>query len=134
MRVYLGASIRFKATELVPQDFAGCRLVHIEGYTLYNMTLCETAMSFGKRAKALVSFDLGSFELVRTYREEIISLMGKYVDIVFCNEEEALMLTGYGPERAVSVLAMGCKVAVVTCGADGFVSRVPSACCALSLI
>lgn len=96
------------------------QLFHVEGYAIYNKNLTIRAMQMAKRHNALVSFDLGSFELVRHFKPLIIELLRNYVDIVFANEEEANELVGGGgPDECVDYLATMCHVAVVMMGPKG---------------
>jgi sugar/nucleoside kinase (ribokinase family) len=118
-RTYLGA-----ATEMVPEDldpiyFRGVKLVHIEGYSLLYPGLTKRAMELAKESGALVSFDLGSFEVVETYSPLIRDMIEKYVDITFSNEDEILSLTGKHPEEGCKELQKISPIAVVMMGKHG---------------
>ena len=119
LRSYLGASKEMSPEELDPESFKGVKLVHIEGYTLLTNTLTQKAMELAKEAGASVSFDLGSFELVETYRDRIIELLKTYVDIVFGNADETGALTHLGPEQGCDFLKNLCNIAVVMMAKDG---------------
>ncbi|KAL0477337.1 adenosine kinase [Acrasis kona] len=119
MRAYLGEGNDLNESELLEQDFKGVKLVHFEGYCIYNPLLTERAMRMAKQNGALVSFDMGSFEVVRRYQTKILQLLQDYVDIVFCNVEEAAMLINGTPEECVEFLAAYCKVAIVMMGSKG---------------
>lgn len=121
MRAYLGASQEMADHDLLPQDFEDVKLFHVEGYSIYNLPLTVKAMSLAKKNKSTVSFDLGSFELVRCFRKTLVELIHKYVDVVFCNEEEGYeLMAGKGtPEQTVDYLATLCEVAVVMMGDQG---------------
>jgi sugar/nucleoside kinase (ribokinase family) len=97
--------------------------LHVEGYAIYNKPLTIKAMQLAKANNALISLSLGSFELVRAFRETLIKMLTTYVDIVFANEEEAKeMLGGKGTaEEALEYMASLCTVAVVTLGKNGCV-------------
>jgi len=119
MRSFLGASQEMTAVDLKPEFFRGVKLVHIEGHSLLNGSLAVRAMELAKEVGAKISFDLGSFEIVSLYKETILSLLERYVDIVFCNREEAEHLTGKSPEEACRELKEICLVAVVLMGKEG---------------
>lgn len=116
MRAYLGASEEMAVSDLVEQDFEGVKLFHVEGYAIYSKDVVIRAMKLAKKCNATVSFDLGSFQLVRQFKPLLLELLRRYVDIVFCNESEARELIDGTPEECVDYLASICKVSVVTMG------------------
>lgn len=119
-RSFLGASSEMKADELIPEQFEKARLVHIEGYTLLAGTsLTQRAMELAKNANAKVSFDLASFEIVHDYKETIIDLISRHVDVLFANVEEIKALTGLPPEKGCSILKDICETVVVLAGKQG---------------
>jgi len=121
MRTYLGASCEMRSQHLHSSFFRGIKLLHCEGYSLYNGNgeLTIQAMKLASEQGACVSIDLASFELVRKYRTLIDELLEKYVDIVFCNEDEAKEFHLPSIEHVCTHLASLCKVAVVMMGAKG---------------
>jgi sugar/nucleoside kinase (ribokinase family) len=119
MRTFQGASVEIRGHHLDPRLFEGVKLVHLEGYTLYNGDLPETAMRLARKAGAKVSCDLASFEIVKAFRDHILYLLDRYVDLIFCNEEEAKALLGLDEEAACDKLAEICEVAVVLMGQKG---------------
>lgn len=118
-RSFLGASREMRPSDLNPDIFQNTKLVHIEGYTLLNEGVVERAMELAKKAGAKVSFDLASFEIVQTYREEIQELLPRYVDILFANADETRTLTNLDPEEGCDVISEHCEIAVVLVGKDG---------------
>lgn len=118
-RVFTGASDEFKSSFLTPDLFKDVKLVHIEGYALYNEDVVETAMRMAKEAGALVSFDMGNYRVVRQFKSRILELLPKYVDIVFANEDETLELTDRSPKEGCAYLRTLCPIAVVLLGAEG---------------
>ena len=119
MRCFVGASVEMRGDELTSQEFERVKLVHIEGYSIYNGSLMEVAMQLAKRAGAKVSLDLGSFEIVRKFKDKLLVLLDKYVDIVFANEDEARALTNVSEEESCDYLAKFCDVAIVLMGREG---------------
>ncbi len=121
MRFFPGSSREMDATLLHPDYFKNAKIMHIESYLFRNDNLIETAMQHAKEAGILVSIDLSSFEIVRQYKEQILKLIAKYVDIVFANEFEAQELMGVNPEEACLKLQEMCPIAVVSLGEHGCV-------------
>lgn len=121
MRTMLGASALLTPDEVSPDDFAGARHVHIEGYLLFNPDLIRQVTCCAAEAGCTISLDLASFEVVSASKAHLVSLLENHVDVVFANEDEAQAyfpdLTGY--EQMAAELAKLCQVAVVKLGADG---------------
>lgn len=139
MRSFLGSGKEMTPEDLHPSLFADVRLVHIEGYTLLNAGLTKRAMELAKAAGAQVSFDLGSFEVVKNHKEIIIELVSHYVDILFGNQDEMKALTQLSPEKACDVLRDICSTVVVLLGGEGCLvgsgtSRVPCPAVAVPVI
>jgi len=118
MRVCLGAASQMNATILKEEYFQTPKLFHCEGYCLYNGDLLEEAMKMAKKQGCKISLDLSSFEIVRTFKEKIISLLKDWVDVVFCNKDEAIELCG-SAEGALEFLSTLCDVVVITMGSAG---------------
>lgn len=119
MRSFLGATQEMSAEDLDPKVFKGTKLVHIEGYSLLNGELAQTAMQYAKNNGAKVSFDLGSFEVVLTYKQRILDLLSCYVDVIFANADEIQALFQLSPEKGCSILNSMCPTAVVLLGKEG---------------
>lgn len=118
-RSFLGASNEIDFNKISPELFENVSLVHIEGYTLAHAQLTEHAMQYAKKSKALVSFDLSNFEIVKAYQPQIFQLLKQYVDIVFCNAAEAQALMGLPPKAGCAKLKELCHTAVVSMNKDG---------------
>jgi len=119
MRSFLGASKEMKPEDLKPEMFKGVHLVHIEGYQMLYENVVQRTMELAKAAGAKVSFDLGSFEVVEKHKKQIIGLLGRYVDVLFANEDETYALTKLAPEPACSILRDICDTVVVLMGVKG---------------
>lgn len=116
---YLGASHDQSQMVLEPGFFHGARLLHIEGYQLVEGEMIVRAAKMAKQAGCKISLDLANRRLVNEYRHFVNQFLADYVDIVFCNEDEALELTGLFPEEACQSLGESCSIAVVTMGKGG---------------
>lgn len=116
---YLGAAIELRAGFLSPGMFNGWSVFHIEGYLVQNHELIESALILAKQAGCAVSLDLASYNVVEDNFEFLRSVVPKYVDLIFANQEEAMAFTGKDPEPAVEELAALCRFAIVKTGKDG---------------
>jgi sugar/nucleoside kinase (ribokinase family) len=120
MFTYLGASAQTLPEEIKTTHFDGAAVAHVEGYLLHNPDLLEAALAAAKRAGALVSLDLASYNVVAEARETITRLVEKYVDILIANEDEAEAFTGEGDEgKALAALGEKAPLAVLKVGARG---------------
>lgn len=118
-RAYLGAAAEITPEDILPDFFKNVRLVHIEAYTLLYPGVTRRAMELAKKYGALISFDLGSFEVVETYNSLLKELISEFVDITFANEEETYALTGFYPEEGCKAIQKISPVAVVMIGEKG---------------
>jgi len=120
MRVFQGASKEIRGEHLDSTPFQRAKIVHLEGYTLYNEDFPEAAMKHAKAAGAKISFDLASFEIARNFKDKILYLLDRYVDVIFANEDEVASLLGVkDEEEACECLGKLCEVAVVLMGPRG---------------
>ena len=119
MRTYLGAACELNAEDLKQEFFDGYDIVHIEGYLIINNDLVLTAAKMAKKAGAMISIDLASYNVVEENFDFLQSYINEYVDIVFANEEEAQAFTGKSSCEALDELAKVCEIAVVKEGAAG---------------
>jgi sugar/nucleoside kinase (ribokinase family) len=119
MRTYLGASQELGPADIFPDDFKGAKIVHVEGYLLFNRNLILSVLQAAKEAGAKVSLDLASFEVVNTAKDILPDILRNYVDIVFSNEDEAMAFTGKSELESIEELSGLCGIAVVKVGKDG---------------
>jgi len=119
MRSFLGAGEHLEPDDLTPELFEGVTLVHIEGYLADRPELLKKAMHLAKNAKAKVSFDLSSHEMVLKHKKQMVDLMAKNVDILFANVDETKQITGLDPEKGCLLLRDVCPTAVVKMGPGG---------------
>ncbi len=120
MRTCLGAAMTLDPAEITPEDFAGCRHAHLEGYVLFNPLLTERVLECAKAANCTISLDLASFEVVKANEAILDKLLSNYIDIVFANEDEAKAYCGSDdPEDGLKALAARCHTAAVKLGAKG---------------
>lgn len=117
-RSYLGASEEFHISDIHSDYFKKQSILHLEGYNLLKPGLTEYAIQLAKKNGNLVSFDLGSFEIVKHHLSLIEKLLPQ-IDILFGNEEEAHALTHANAEESCSILKELVKIAIVFQGKNG---------------
>jgi len=121
---HLGAAVELVDTEINGLYFKGYDILYLEGYLIYNLPLVEQVCRIAKENLMTVALDLSSFNVVEEKLDDFKTIVEKYVDIVFANEEEARAFTGLEPRQALDVIAEKCSIAIVKMGADGsFIKR-----------
>ena len=116
---YLGSAVKLAADELTLDLFKGYDLFHVEGYLVQDHDLIERSLVLAKEAGLTTSLDLASFNVVVENLGFLQSIVSRYVDIVFANEEEARSFTGLPAEESALKIAEMCKIAVVKTGPKG---------------
>lgn len=116
---YLGAAALMSADDVSAGMLQGYQYLFVEGYLVQNHELVERACRLAKEAGMKVCYDLASYNIVEADRDFIVSMVDRYADIVFANEEEARAFSQTSPEQALDDLARRCEVAVVKLGAQG---------------
>ncbi len=125
MRTYLGAAYTITPEDITGEDFKGYTHLHIEGYTLQYMPgVALKVLKLAKENSLVVSIDLASFEIVKQFSGDLPGILKNYVDIVFCNEDEAMQYVGTkNPEDVFDVLNGVCNVVAVKLGKKGSVIK-----------
>jgi sugar/nucleoside kinase (ribokinase family) len=120
MATYLGAAVELDASDLTIEPFKGYDYFFLEGYLVQDYKLVERAAALAKEAGSQVAIDLASFNVVRENLDFLQTVVEKYIDIVFANEEEAKAFTGReNPGKALQEISKKCRIAVVKIGKEG---------------
>lgn len=116
---FLGAAATMKAENLTLDMFKGYAYLYIEGYLVQDHELIKRAMQLAKEAGLQICLDMASYNIVAEDLEFFTTLVNKYVDVVFANEEEARAYTGKDPWEAINEISGMCSIVVVKLGAQG---------------
>ncbi len=119
---HLGAALRFAADDLLEDEIARSRILHMEGYLFEPQGLrdaCMRAISMARAHGVMVSVDLSDPGLIGRIKDTFSEVVSRHADIVFVNEDEARAYTGSDREQALAALARECRIAVVKIGAEG---------------
>lgn len=120
---YLGAALELAPEHIDSSMFAGYDWLYVEGYLVQNHQLIEKAVAQAKESELMVALDLASYNVVEDHKEFLEKLLRNYVDLVFANEEEARVITGQEPEKALLTLSDWCAEAVIKVGNKGSLVR-----------
>ena len=118
--VHLGAALELYPEDILEEDIAKSKILHLEGYQFEGKTK-ETvlqAMGLAKKHDTLISIDLADPGVVRRNKKLFEGLI-EDIDIIFVNEKEAQEFTGLENEEAAKELSKKVKVAVVKVGEKG---------------
>lgn len=123
MCTHLGVSETFSVQDLAPERLAAARWLYVEGYLVTSPSARKAAVEAVRLARkhgvkiALTFSDVSMIEFFRDGMEEI---MGNGVDLLFCNQAEALRYARTDDlDAARSRLAEKSAAFGLTLGADG---------------
>ena len=123
MNTFLGASGSMGPRQVDEETIGNSRFVYIEGYLLTTdegFAACELALTAAKAQDVAVSLTLSDPFVVGAFQSRFDRLIDSGVDLLFCNEDEALALTGRDDRtKAATALSERVGRAFVTCGSDG---------------
>ncbi len=125
MHTFLGITtdLSIDQVDLLPLENA--QYLYIEGYLATSQTARDAVRSARlhahlKNSSTKIAISLSDPAMVQYAREGLVDLIGEGVDILFCNEQEALMFTNEKTvEDAIVALEKLSKLVIVTLGAKG---------------
>lgn len=93
MTTHLGITQELSTVELNAEAIAASKTVYIEGYLVASETARQAAIEARQRAqqaKVPTALTFSDPNMVRFFRDGLSEILGDGVDLLFCNEEEAL--------------------------------------------
>ncbi len=125
MNTYLGISEGFSVAELDAEVIAASEYLYIEGYLVTSPTGRAAATEAKRLAEAAgvkTALTFSDPAMVQFFKDGLTEMVGTGVDILFCNEAEALAWTGCATlEEAVIALRPIAKSFAITLGSKGAV-------------
>lgn len=123
MQTYLGITAELSATQIDFEPLQTAKWLYIEGY----LSTSDTARAAVKQAREIaksnqvkIALTLSDPAMVQYAREGLDELLDDGVDLIFCNQQEAMMYTGTETaEAALEQLKQKSKYIVITLGAQG---------------
>lgn len=123
MNTYLGISQGFSKEQLVEQSIKDSEYVYIEGYLVTSPTGKEAAIAardIARQNGTKVSVTLSDPGIVEYFKSGFEEIIEGGVDLLFCNEAEALSFSGSDNfEAAVAKLREVTKALAITRGSQG---------------
>ncbi|CAN0170595.1 unnamed protein product, partial [Chrysoparadoxa australica] len=123
MNTFLGITANFSSEEISESALSNAEYLFIEGYLVSSET-GRAAMSAAKKMAeqndVKVSLTFSDPSMVKYFKKEMEEVVGASVDLLFCNEEEAMLFTGKDNiEEARTELKKAAKKFVITQGKNG---------------
>ena len=125
MFTYLGASKYLSAVDVDENLIKASQIIYIEGYLWDNfnaqramLKACKLAQKYGRK----VAFSLSDSLCVKRHTREFRKLIKRYVDILFCNEDEIKAL--FEEEdfyKTLDMIKTDVEIAAITRSAKGSV-------------
>lgn len=123
MTTHLGITQDLSVRELNPDALANSTYLYIEGYLASSPSSFEAAkqaQDLARSSGGMVSLTLSDPSMVENFKTSFDEFASRGVDIVFCNEDEAMLWTGAkSRDDAMANLKSLCHRVVMTCGKKG---------------
>lgn len=123
MNTFLGITSTFGPEQIEESVIADSQYIYIEGYLVAadgGFEAAQVAQKFAQANNTKVALTISDPFIVSVFKERMTALVDAGVDMLFCNEDEAKMLTDTETTAdAIDVLSTRTNGFAVTCGADG---------------
>jgi len=123
MNTHLGISETLGMEVLDFSSIADSDYLYLEGYLITSLTARKALLAARRQARAAntkVALTLSDPTIVRYFKNELLAIIEDQVDLLFCNEEEAVLFTkAKHLESAIALLKPLTKQLIVTCGSQG---------------
>jgi len=97
MNTFLGITSDFSASEIDEEAIKNSAYIYSEGYLVPSPSgrdAMKKGMEIARANGVKVSLSFSDPSMVKFFRNEMIEIVGDGVDLLFCNEEEAMLYTG----------------------------------------
>lgn len=123
MNTFLGVSSFLAPEHLDEEAIKNSTYVYLEGYLVASpkgFEAMKEAKKIAERNRVLTSLTFSDPSMVKYFAKQMEEIVGASVDLLFCNEEEALIFTGTNTlEEAREKLKLSAKRFAITLGANG---------------
>ncbi len=126
MNTYLGITSTFSKEEIIEEELASAEWLYIEGYLVTGPNSIQAAVharEIAKKNNVKIALTFSDPGIVAGFKDGFKEIMGSdKLDLVFCNEEEAMSFTGCSSlEDAISSLKEYSHGFAITTGPKGAV-------------
>lgn len=123
MNTFLGVSSFLSPEHLDEEAIKNSSYVYLEGYLVASpkgLEAMKEAKKIAEKNKVEVALTFSDPSMVKYFSKQMEEIVGASVDLLFCNDEEALIFTGTNSlSEAREKLKQSAKRFVITLGANG---------------
>ncbi|OED41797.1 sugar kinase [Chromatiales bacterium (ex Bugula neritina AB1)] len=123
MNTYLGVTVNLSEDEVVADAIAQSKYMYMEGYVVTSdsgRAAAIKAAGIAREAGVPTVLTLSDPNMVNFFRDGLLQMAGDDLDLLFCNEAEATLMTGTDSvEAAAAELKTLARRFAITVGADG---------------
>ncbi|HSW71105.1 MAG TPA: adenosine kinase [Gammaproteobacteria bacterium] len=123
MNTFLGATLDFSKAQLSEVALMNSEYLYIEGYLVASPSACEAAIlarQMAKQHQIKTALTLSDPNMVTYFKEGLCAIIDDQVDILFCNEQEALLFTNTKSlTEAQGILKKYARTFIITRGGEG---------------
>lgn len=123
MNTFLGVSSFLSPEQLDEEAIKSSSYVYLEGYLVASpkgLEAMKEAKRIAENNKVLVALTFSDPSMVKYFSQQMTEIVGASVDLLFCNDEEAMIFTGTNSVlEAREKLRNVAKRFVITLGANG---------------
>ncbi len=125
MNTHLGMCVNYSQNDIEPEAIGDAKYIYVEGYLWDTPTQKEAVVAALKHAKSVgtkISMSLSDSFCVERHKPDFQNLLDKYVDLVFCNDAEAQIMTDKSTtSEQLKALSDSVEHIVLTLGKKGSV-------------
>ena len=123
MNSFLGITSNFSTKEVIFDEIKNSHWLYLEGYLVASPTgknACVEARKFAEANGVKTALTFSDVNMVKFFGEGLKEMIGEKVDLLFCNESEALAFTGKNSvEESLEDLKKVARTFAVTLGPKG---------------
>ena len=123
MNTFLGITATYSEAELDLEALKESKWLYVEGYLVASPTgqsAAVSAIDFARKNNIKTAFTMSDPNMVKFFRDNINAIIGEGVDLLFCNEDEAMEFTGKkNIVEAREEMKKVAKTFVITLGKNG---------------
>lgn len=123
MNTFLGATATFSKSQLSESALKDAEYLYIEGYLVASPTACEAAIvarEMAEKHSTKIALSLSDPNMVTYFKDGLATIIGDQVDILFCNEREALLFSETEKlSEAKEILKNYAQTFIITLGSEG---------------
>ncbi len=123
MNTFLGATSNFSKNQLSETALKNAEYLYIEGYLVASPSACEAAIvarEMANKYQIKTAISLSDPNMVTYFKTGLCTIIGQQVDVLFCNQTEALLFTETNHlNEAQEALKKFARTFVITLGGEG---------------